>query len=456
MRPTSIVGPLILVAMGVVLLWSNLSNDFSLLDSLTLHWPWILVVWGFVRLCEIALWHRNRKALPIAGVSGGEWFFVVVLCVVGAGLYFSNLVFGDRADAPFRLPMAQMFGENYDFSLPEQSMAMKAGGQLLVENLRGEVVITGTDTDQIVLTGTEQIKEINQDKARERWQSRKVTIEENNGVTVIRSNLEGIDSDHEMRSALRIRVPRQTQVRARGRKVDFEVSQVQGNVDLQSDEGNARLVDIQGEARVRMNRSRDLRFQNISGAIEIHSSRGGDLYVENARERVSAIGSFSGDIQLRQLLKPVHIEDRNLDFRTEALTGEVQANRGSLTAHGLRGPTRIASESKDVELDRFQGPLEVILEKRDATIRQTDTTIAPMDLQVRRGKVTLELSPKAKFRMEGRARQGEIRNDMGNRFQVDGRSKESRISGGDAGAPLISVDAERIELTSTEGEPARP
>lgn len=46
MRPASVVGPIILIAIGVVLLAHNLYPNLPLMDFLASYWPFILIVWG--------------------------------------------------------------------------------------------------------------------------------------------------------------------------------------------------------------------------------------------------------------------------------------------------------------------------------------------------------------------------------------------------------------------------
>jgi hypothetical protein len=449
MRPTSIVGPLILVAVGILLLWINLSSDRTVLESLAIHWPWILVGWGVVRLLELLLWRSQEKSLPVRGISGGEWFVVVVVCVIGTGAYVSNQILGGFGDLPFQLSRTELFGEIHEFAIPEQKVTLRKGDRVLVENLRGNVEITGTNADEVSLNGAETVKAVSEDQARSILQSRKVTLERQDGIVVIRTHQEGVPGEHELRANLRIQVPSQVKVETRGRHTNYEIQQVRGGVEIQGDEGDARLADVAGTVRVRIARSRNIHLTNVDDLVEIYSNRGDDLSLENIRGKVSAVGTFNGNIQLRSIQGPVHIDDRRLDLRAASIPGEVVANRGDLKASRLTGPLRIASESKDVELAEFTGPLELVLEKRDAIIRQTNARLSPMDLQVRRGKVVMELPPTATFRFEGRARKGEIIDDLKtNELKEESSSQQSVLAGGPAGAPLISVDAERIELLS--------
>ena len=160
-------------------------------------------------------------------------------------------------------------------------------------------------------------------------------------------------------------------------------------------------------------------------------------------------------MELRGLAKPVRVEDRLLDLRAEAIPGEAVADRGHFQGNGITGPLRISSESKDVELERFTGPLELTLERGDAEIRNESQTVSPMTIDVRRGKVVLGVRESDAFLLEGEARKGEFENRTRLAFAVESSSTGSRIQGGKAGAPKITVRAERLEiepLGSAQGE----
>lgn len=64
MKRTSVIGPVILIAVGLLFLWSNLSAGFEVLDLLAQQWPWILVGWGVIRLGELLYWSRRPEPMP--------------------------------------------------------------------------------------------------------------------------------------------------------------------------------------------------------------------------------------------------------------------------------------------------------------------------------------------------------------------------------------------------------
>lgn len=443
MRRTSLIGPLILIVLGVLLLASNLSAQFRFLDVLAIHWPWILIGWGVIRLAELVVWSRRPEPLFPQGLRGGEWFLIVLICLVGSGLYTGR---NFASNFPFHVNGLRMFGEPHDFSIEEQKAPVGTATRLLVENLRGEVIVSGEDTQEIRVTGRESVRALSEEDAANTWKSRKVTIEQQGDLLIVRTNQEGIPSERRMASYLQIRLPRNLQVETRGRDTTYEVNQVNGNILLQADEGDARVKNAGGEVRVKLSRSNQIEVRDAKGLVEVNSARGDDVELQNIGGPVTITGSFGGNMVLRGLAKAVRIEDRRLDLRANAIPGEAIADRGNFQGDGITGPLRISSESKDIELERFTGNLELTLERGDAVIRNEEKTVYPMNIDVRRGKVVLGVRPGDAFLLEGEARKGEIENRTDLAFTVESDGRGSRIKGGKPGAPQIVVRSERLEL----------
>jgi hypothetical protein len=446
MRRSSIVAPLLLIVLGLLLLWENVGGGPSVLQVLSAQWPWILVGWGLLRLLELFLQWQQDRPVVAPGLTGGEWFLVFVMCVVGSGLYGANGRLPDFSNLPIGGPGARLLGESYEF-LPE-SQRREAGPapQLLVENMSGEVVVRTEPGTEIRVSGRETVRGESEDDARSAWQSRGITLDQEGDRIVLRSNLETLPPARQPRAFLEIVVPPATVLEARGRKVRFEVTGVQGSVRLDSDEGDAVLKDLGASADIRLDRSREIRASNVAGALEVRSNRGDNLDVENLQGALTASGAFSGNTRLRSVGGPVEITDRRLSFRAVAVPGEVTATRGDFLGKGVTGPLRVASEAKDIELEEFTGPAEIDIERRDARIRPNGPQLSALDIRAARGKVTLLLPAAASFQLHGTARRGEVVNRTGvelNEAVVNGRSE---ISGGPASAPKVTIEAARIEL----------
>ena len=90
MRRGSVIGPLILIGLGILFLFRNLWPDIPLVDMISRFWPFLLIAWGGIRLLEILFWSMTGKPLPRNGVSGGEWALIFVICIVGATMYTAH------------------------------------------------------------------------------------------------------------------------------------------------------------------------------------------------------------------------------------------------------------------------------------------------------------------------------------------------------------------------------
>ena len=153
MRRGSIVGPIILILVGLLFLANNLRPDVPMLEFLGQYWPFLLIGWGLVRLVEILIWAVRGKSLPAKGVSGGEWVLVIFLTLVGSGLYAFHSRFGWWGPSRFRMHGIEMFGEAFDYTIDEQKITAGKTPRIILENLRGNLRITGGDTSEVRVNG---------------------------------------------------------------------------------------------------------------------------------------------------------------------------------------------------------------------------------------------------------------------------------------------------------------
>src|SRR5262245_33245275 len=117
MRRSSIFAPLLLIGLGLLFLARNVYPDLPLLDYLGRYWPFLLILWGGLRMVEIVYWSSTGRPLPDRGVSGGEWMLVLVLVCFGATLHtalgFSNWF----PRGGITLGGLDMFGESFDYPI---------------------------------------------------------------------------------------------------------------------------------------------------------------------------------------------------------------------------------------------------------------------------------------------------------------------------------------------------
>ena len=145
MRRGSVIGPLILIGLGVLFLFRNLWPEIPLVDLISRFWPFLLIAWGAIRLIEILFWSMTGKPLPRNGVSGGEWALIFVICIVGATMYTAH-------NAPSWFPTGSAWrrvvmnmGESYDYTLAPVEKPCAKNCRIVIESFRGNAKITGSD-----------------------------------------------------------------------------------------------------------------------------------------------------------------------------------------------------------------------------------------------------------------------------------------------------------------------
>src|SRR5438105_1110179 len=79
----SITGPLLLLLIGSVFLWTNLHPEAPIFDLLARYWPLLLIGWGLLRLLEALIWRRDGVRY---GFAGGEIVLIVLICIACSGI----------------------------------------------------------------------------------------------------------------------------------------------------------------------------------------------------------------------------------------------------------------------------------------------------------------------------------------------------------------------------------
>src|SRR5579883_3203190 len=145
MRRHSLSGPLLLLLIGAFFLWRNLHPEAPVFDLLAQYWPFLLIAWGLLRVAEVVLLgHRGSS------FSGGEIVLIVFICVIGSGLWE-----GHRHGIRYDLG-GVMIGEEYDYPIAAQAPAGNIR-YIVFDNPRGNIKVTGADTQEIVVSGRKQI-----------------------------------------------------------------------------------------------------------------------------------------------------------------------------------------------------------------------------------------------------------------------------------------------------------
>jgi DUF4097 and DUF4098 domain-containing protein YvlB len=457
MRRSSIVAPLLLIAIGALFLARNMYPDLQLLDYLAKYWPFLLIAWGVLRLAEVLFWAATEKALPARGVSGGEWVLVFFLCMFGASLHTVRGFSTWWPRTGLAMGGLDMFGESFEYPVEGQKQASKAP-RVVIETFRGNARITGVDSDTVKVTGHRTIRSLDQGGADRANKSAPFEVTGDANQIVIQNSQDRISGNMRMTADMEILVPKGATIEAHGRYGDFDVTDVAGNVEITSDNAGVRLQNVGGAARVDLRSSDIVRAVGVKGTFDL-KGRGADLDLQNIDGQVTVSGAYSGVIQFRNLSKPLRFNGQQTDLNIEKLPGQVRMALGDFTASNLVGPVHLSTKSRDVQISDFTNALDVQVTRGDIELRPGVLPLARMDVQTHSGDITLSLPAAAKFDLTVSTARGDATNDFGSpiRSESDGRGATLR---GSAGGPTVTGHTERgqvvVRKASAEDKPLMP
>jgi DUF4097 and DUF4098 domain-containing protein YvlB len=453
MRRGSLVAPFLLILIGMLFLLNNIRPDLPLLDVAGQYWPLLLVGWGVLRLIEVFFWHVQRKPLPVSGVSGGEWSLVVLIALIGSGLFVANRV--SRWPANFGIRGAEVFGDTFDFPVEGELAVTAKTPRILVENLRGNARIVGSDVTVVKVTGRKTVRALRQEDADRANREAPFEITQNGDQIVIRTNQERASGNQRLSADLEISVPRGSSIEGRGRYGDFDITDVLGKVDINSDNAGVRIQNIGGDLRVDLRRSDIVRASGVKGSVDVKASKGQDVDLDNIAGPVNVEGTYTGEVQFRNLAKPLKYQTEHTELHVEKVPGELRLALGDLTGNNITGPVRLsANRSRDVELSNYTDSVDITLERGDVVLRPAKNSLGKVEVKTRSGDIELALPSNAKFEISAKTDHGSVQNEFGGPLNAENNDRSGSMIGKVGVGPMLRLNTDRgeVRIRKSEGE----
>ncbi len=449
MRRGSVIGPLILIAIGALFLTRSLWPQVPIWDMLATWWPFLLIGWGALRLIEISVQAAGGKPLSSNGISGGEWVLVVFICIIGSTAWAAHR-HSWWSGGPWRGIVADM-GESYDYGLTPATVNAGKTPRVVIEAFRGNARITGVDNlTDVKVDGHKSVRSLSQKEADDANKETPMEVlSDKEGIITVRTNQDKANGRLKVTEDLEISVPKGSTIEAHGLYGDFDITDVNGSVSINSDNAGVRLQNIGGDVRVEVDKSDVVRAVGVKGKVELRASRGDDVELDNIDGVVTASGTWSGEVELRNLAQAVKFEGSNFDFEAAKVPGQVRLSGSDLTGNTVVGPIRVSAQARDIQLTDFTLGLDLDVDRGDVELRPAKSGVPKMEVRVRSGDVDLALPTGAKFDLKASTDHGELRNEFGTPLEV--HEAENGNSGSIAGAvgsgPEVRITTDRGTLT---------
>lgn len=450
-RVPSIVGPLILIAIGVVwlLVYSGRLQAHEFWTWYGRWWPLVLIAAGLALLGEWIV--DARRPVPVH--RRGSFVGILVLVVL-LGLFANGV---NHLGGPFNHwnwngngnDFFNMFGmPEHDYDQPAISQQIPPNATVEIENPRGNVsVSTGEGTTLQVQA--HQIAYAKSDAEAQRiFEAEKASVTADGNSIVVRS-----DSANRGRVNLSVIVPATAHVTVNASHGDVMASGLNG-IAVNTVHGDTHLSTISGPVLAHLSNNRgDFAARQVTGDINIEGNCG-DLTLSDIKGQVTANGGIFGDAHLENITGPIKVRTSVTEIDVASLPGDLTLNNDDLHVNQAKGDVRISTHAKDVDLNQIYG--DSFVENRAGTV--TVEPAGPFGVEVRnsKGDVELTLPPNAAGTVDGRTHNGDVVTDYA--LKVSGDEDKLVTGKIGAGGPRINLSADNGDLRIKKGPavPANP
>lgn len=435
-RVPSVVGPVILVCVGVIalLVVTGRIDSGSFWTWYGQWWPLLLIGAGLALLGEWALDMRRKTPVRRSGGFIGILIFLAFLGAISAAhnhfLGPTHFDFGDDSFfSNFGMP-------EHDSDQPVDNRQIPANASIEIRVPRGDVSITASDQPNLEVHAQEVAYANSDSSAKRIFDAEAAHVTVNGSAVLIESQNNGRG-----RVNLSVSVPKTAHVTVNAEWDSVTASGLGAGVDITA-RGDIHLSSITGPVVAHFVHGKHDVFaaQDVQGDVTMEGDVN-DITVTNIKGAISQNGDIPGDVSMENVAGPVHLHTSVTTVDAAQLPGELTLNDDDLRIIGATGEVHVATRSKDVDLSQINGNSHV--EDRDGNIRIELEGAYGVEANNSKGDVEITLPPNASATVNGRTHNGEVITDFA--LTVSGDENKT-VSG------RIGSGAARIELSADNGD----
>lgn len=458
LRRSSIVGPLLVIAVGVVFLLVQIGRlpEAHLWNWYGRWWPLLLIGVGVIRLAEWGFDQASQRDLPSTAprprraIGGGV--IALLALAAGLGLLLSAIHTHGGQDFWARRGL-ELNQDNLDEFLGNKHESDQTithicpeGSTVSIDNPRGDISISGTSDDgQIHISTHKEVFTRTDSDADAKAQQLSPKIDANgSSLVVMVPSVEGSRSD------LTVTVPGTTTLSVNSNRGDVRINSTKSAISVTANHGDVDLSAIHGPISAHINHG-DSSFaaHSVTGPIAIEG-RGKDLTLSDMSGPVSMSGEFFGTTHLEHVRGPIRFHTSRTDLQLVRLDGELEISQNAdLSADQVAGPMTLNTRNRNLTLERVSGDVSVTNSNGSV-----DLTVAPpmgnVTVENRNGTVTVTLPGEAGFAVEAETTNGNLENEFS--LPSGGGENHPSVSGTvNHGGPLVRVNTTQGDVSLKKG-----
>jgi hypothetical protein len=454
-RHRSFAGAFVLIVLGIVFLLGTMRvlSIGRLAHLFATYWPVLLILWGVIKLLEHQ--RAQREGMRTSGIGAGGVFLAIMIVVFGLiatqleRVNWSGLrdqINIDDSD------FSDIFGQSYNFN-DNLEQNFPAGASLKIIDNRGAVSVHASDDNKITVVVRKRLGADNQNDADKYNSQTRPTITTIGGLVTINANVEAA-GDHPIETDLDISLPRKVSVTITSRKGDVKVVGRDGSIDIGAQHSDTSVEDVNGSVKVSQEKG-SVKIEQITGDVHVEG-RVNEVSVADVKGSVQLDGEFQESVKLARITKSVTFKSSRTDMEFSRIEGTLDLDSDDLHAEQITGPLHLTTRSKNIRLEEVTG--DVRLQDDNGAVEVGMRTLGNVQIDNRNGDIQLSLPDKAGFRLDARARDGEIQTDFGE-LKVDNGEHEAKASGsvGNASSHIVlNNEHDGIEIRKASSQPPKP
>ncbi len=418
-RRSSILGPLLVIAVGIIVLLIGLGRlpltRFAAWYSR--WWPLFLVSAGVILLVE---WFVDQhlttnpgpdgQPIPIRrGIGGGAVFLLILLAIAGPILYgvrdSTNLLAHGFSINPDNID--EIFGERHD-STEQIDQPLAPGVSLSIDNPHGDITIVGKSNDNHIHIAVAKQFYVHSDSDitdREQHLSPRLQLF-GSTLNVAVPWVRGATSD------VTITLPESSPTTVTAGHGTINISDLRAPVTITSNHGDIELNRITGPVDAHINSSgSSFAAHTITGPVAL-KGHAQDLNLSDITGDTSLEGDFFGETHLERLHGPVIFRTSRTQLSLLRLDGAVDlSNHSELTGSQLIGPIRLHTSNRNISLERVLGDVDLTNSKGSVDISAA-APLGNITVENRDGAVTLTVPDHAGLTLDAQTHGAAIETDL--------------------------------------------
>ncbi len=428
-RVPSIVGPIILIAVGVIalLLVTGHINAGQFWSWYGQWWPLLLIGAGLALLAEWALDLHRETPVRRGGSFVGIIILLALLGLGAAGWNHAQPWFhqwnndGDDFFNTFGLP-------EHDFDPPSLTQQIPANAAIQIENPRGDVSITAGDGSDITVQAHEVAYANSDADAKKIFDSVSARLTASGSSVLLKS-----DSNSSGLVNLTVTVPRTAKVTVNNGKGDVSASGLGAGITVTT-RGDVQLNTIAGPVEAHFPHGHyGISAHDIQGDLSLDGDSS-DITFSEIKGKVTQSGEIFGETHLENIHGPVHLHTSRTDVELAELPGDLTLDSGDLRVNQAKGQVRVVTRSKDIDLNQIYG--DIYVETSNGRIAVEPAGAYSVEAKNNQGDIEVTLPPNASAIVNVHTHNGDILSDYAIP-STEGANKTATFTIGSGAAKIV-------------------